>query len=64
MYNGGYTTSTPDLKIIDTSDATDMLLGDPDARIETPNLAATNGVVHSIDQVLIPDTFADCVAED
>ena len=64
MLNGGFITSTPSSTLIDTSDATDMLLMDPDAVIEGPNLAATNGVVHSINQVLIPDTFADCVAYD
>jgi uncharacterized surface protein with fasciclin (FAS1) repeats len=66
MYNGGFTTSTPSGTIIDTSDATDGLEldGGPDAMIVGADLAATNGVVHSINQVLIPDTFADCVADD
>ena len=58
MLNGGFVTATPGLMLIDTSGANP----NGPAMIETPNLAATNGVVHSIDQVIIPDTFADCVA--
>jgi uncharacterized surface protein with fasciclin (FAS1) repeats len=54
--NGEYITSTPDLMIIDTSPANDAL---PMATITDPNLKATNGYVHIVDQVLVPASVLD-----
>ena len=48
MLNGDYIITRPDLSIADGS----ALTGD--ATIQTPNINASNGVIHVIDAVLIP----------
>ena len=51
MLSGGYITVTPMGKVVDM-DSLGLL--SPDATIVVPNLSASNGVVHVIDEVLIP----------
>jgi uncharacterized surface protein with fasciclin (FAS1) repeats len=55
MLNGGVVISTPDLMLIDTSDLNDGL----EATIVGPNLKASNGVIHIIDEVLVPSNLLD-----
>ena len=55
MLNGGYVVSTPDSMLIDTSSLNDGL----EATIVGPNLKASNGVIHVIDEVLVPDNLLD-----
>jgi uncharacterized surface protein with fasciclin (FAS1) repeats len=51
MLNGGYVWANPGLSLADNDS---LSLGSPDAGIESPNINASNGVVHVINQVLIP----------
>ena len=51
MLSGGYITVTPAGMIVDM-DSLDLM--SPDATIVAPNVNASNGVVHVIDEVLIP----------
>lgn len=51
MLSGGTITTTPSAMIIDTDS---FGLGSPDAQIVQANLSASNGVIHVINQVLIP----------
>jgi uncharacterized surface protein with fasciclin (FAS1) repeats len=55
MLNGGVVISMPDLMLIDTSDLNDGL----EATIVGPNLKASNGVIHIIDEVLVPSNLLD-----
>ncbi len=55
MLNGGVVISTPELMLIDTSDLNDGL----EATIVGPNLKASNGVIHIIDEVLVPSNLLD-----
>jgi uncharacterized surface protein with fasciclin (FAS1) repeats len=48
MLNGGYIFSQPDLSLMDGSSLTS------DANILTPDINASNGVIHVIDAVLVP----------
>jgi uncharacterized surface protein with fasciclin (FAS1) repeats len=51
MLSGGAVTATPSGMIIDTDS---LGLGSPDATIVAPNVNASNGIIHVIDEVLIP----------
>ena len=51
MLSGGMITVTPGAMIID---ADSLGLGSPNASIISANISASNGVIHVIDQVLIP----------
>jgi len=55
MMNGGVIVSTPDGMLIDTSGLNDGL----EATIVVPNLKASNGVIHIIDEVLVPSNLLD-----
>ena len=52
MLNGGYVWANPDLSLTDGS----VISATVNASIVAPlfNLSASNGVIHVIDQVLIP----------
>jgi uncharacterized surface protein with fasciclin (FAS1) repeats len=51
MLNGGYVWSNPGLTLTDSDS---LGLGSSDAKIVGANLSASNGVIHVINQVLIP----------
>jgi uncharacterized surface protein with fasciclin (FAS1) repeats len=51
MLSGGYVTVTPSATIVDTDS---LGLMSPDAAIVAANISASNGVIHVIDEVLIP----------
>jgi uncharacterized surface protein with fasciclin (FAS1) repeats len=53
MLNGGVVMSTPDSILIDTSNLNDGL----EALIIGENLKASNGVIHVIDEVLVPSNL-------
>ncbi|MFC1695318.1 fasciclin domain-containing protein [Pseudomonadota bacterium] len=59
MLNGGVVMSTPDGFLIDTSDIPENVLGLPAAEIEAANLKASNGVIHVITEVLVPENLLD-----
>lgn len=55
MLNGGFVVSTSDSMLIDTSTLNDGL----EATIVGANLKASNGVIHVIDEVLVPANLLD-----
>jgi len=59
MLNEEFIFVQPDKSIMDTNDINDMVLLLDDAKIDTPNVNASNGVIHIIDQVLLPASLLD-----